>query len=63
MFIDNTSLIGLITLLVGLVAGLIAFVISKDPAPDNLPFVILVISTPLSIAFIIRGIMLMIFAI
>lgn len=63
MFIDNTSLIGLITLLVGLVAGLIAFVISKDPAPDNLPFVILVISTPLSIAFIIRGIMLIIFAI
>ena len=63
MFIDNTSLIGLITLLVGLVAGLIAFVISRDPAPDDLPFVILVISTPLSIGFIIRGIMLMIFAI
>ena len=63
MFIDKTFLTGLITLLVGLVAGLIAFVISKDPAPDDLPFVILVISTPLSIAFIIRGIMLIFFAI
>ena len=63
MFIDKTFLTGLIFLLVGLVAGLIAFVISRDPAPDDLPFVTRVISTPLSIGFIIRGIMLMIFAI
>lgn len=63
MFIDKTFLTGLIILLVGLVAGLIAFVISRDPAPDDLPFLILVIFTPLSIGFIIRGIMLMIFAI
>lgn len=63
MVVDKIFFTGLIFLLVGLVAGLIAFIISKDPAPDDLPFVILVISTPLSIAFIIRGIMLMIFAI
>lgn len=63
MVVDKIFFTGLIFLLVGLVAGLIAFIISRDPAPDDLPFVILVISTPLSIAFIIRGIMLMIFAI
>lgn len=63
MVVDKIFFTGLIFLLVGLVAGLIAFIISKDPAPDDLPFVILVISTPLSIAFIIRGVMLMIFAI
>lgn len=63
MVVDKIFFTGLIFLLVGLVAGLIAFIISRDPAPDDLPFVILVISTPLSIGFIIRGIMLMIFAI
>jgi uncharacterized membrane protein len=63
MVVDKIFFTGLIFLLVGLVAGLIAFIISRDPAPDDLPFVGLVISTPLSIAFIIRGIMLMIFAI
>lgn len=63
MVVDKIFFTGLIFLLVGLVAGLIAFIISRDPAPDDLPFVILVISTPLSIAFIIRGTMLMIFAI
>lgn len=60
---DKMFFVGLIALLVGLAMGLIAFIIHKDPAPDDLPFAMHVVFVPLSIVFTISGPILMLHAV
>lgn len=62
VIMDKMFFVGLIILLVGLAIGLIAFIIHKDPAPDDLPFAMYVVFAPLSIVFTISGPILMLHA-